>query len=266
MVKLFTMVKDEVDIVRDWVIYHGCLFGWDNIYVIDNYSTDGTYEELLEFKNLIHITRKIDYKKKGKYMQKMIAKYAINTIAFPIDIDEFVVYYNINDKIISVDKELINNYINNLEPCSVYKANYLYPILPNPIGYNRSTIELDYSDYCDMGNLAKSFINTKYFNGIIDHGNHIPCNNYKLTNIVLLHFHNRSIEQIKKKVKNNVIGLGYSLKTDDISKITDNSPGALEKNGLKLKENWMKKLSNLCRNKVVQVKIGLKIRSVLLST
>jgi hypothetical protein len=43
-IKLFTMVKDEIDIIRDWIIYHGCMFGWDSIYVIDNFSTDGTYE------------------------------------------------------------------------------------------------------------------------------------------------------------------------------------------------------------------------------
>ena len=49
MVKIFTMVKDEVDIVNDWIIYHASMFGYDNIYVIDNYSTDGTYELLQKY-------------------------------------------------------------------------------------------------------------------------------------------------------------------------------------------------------------------------
>jgi hypothetical protein len=44
MTKIFTIVKDEVDIVDDWLIYHGCMFGWNNIYIIDNYSSDGTWE------------------------------------------------------------------------------------------------------------------------------------------------------------------------------------------------------------------------------
>ena len=52
MVKLFTIVKDEVVIVKDWIIYHGSLFGWNNIYIIDNYSTDGTYETIMDLKNL----------------------------------------------------------------------------------------------------------------------------------------------------------------------------------------------------------------------
>ena len=42
--KVFTMVKGENDIVEDWVLYHGHLFGFRNIYVIDNLSLDGTYE------------------------------------------------------------------------------------------------------------------------------------------------------------------------------------------------------------------------------
>jgi len=48
LVKVFTMVKDEVDIIDDWVIYHGSMFGFPNIFVIDNFSSDGTYEKLLE--------------------------------------------------------------------------------------------------------------------------------------------------------------------------------------------------------------------------
>ena len=52
-IKLFTMVKDEVDIVEDWLKYHGSIFGYQNLYVIDNFSTDGTYEILLKYHNLL---------------------------------------------------------------------------------------------------------------------------------------------------------------------------------------------------------------------
>ena len=30
IIKLFTMVKDEIDIVEDWLKYHGTLFGYNN--------------------------------------------------------------------------------------------------------------------------------------------------------------------------------------------------------------------------------------------
>ena len=215
MVKLFTIVKDEVDIVKDWIIYHGSMFGWNNIHIIDNYSTDGTYEVIQEFKDLINIYREPDYKQKGEYMTRFIQthSYGNDKLAFPIDIDEFIVYYDkdSNSKEISIDKQLINNYIHNLPACRVYKANYLNPILNNHNESERIVVELDYSNYNDMGSLAKSFIDTRYFNGSIDHGNHLQCNDYHLTKIALVHYHFRNSEQIKKKIYNNVIGLGYDM-------------------------------------------------------
>ena len=226
MVKLYTIVKDEVDIVKDWIVYHGCMFGWNNIYVIDNYSTDGTYEVLQEFKHLINITRENDYKKKGIYMKNLIEKFSCkdDTLAFPLDIDEFIIYHEKGSKNISVDKILINNYINNLPESFVYKAPYLGPVLTKPEGFNRSTIEVDYAGYNDMGSLAKSFIDTRYFNGVIDHGNHICSNNFLTTNIALVHYHNRNLEQMKKKIYNNVTGLGYNPNIDSLKKTINNNP------------------------------------------
>jgi hypothetical protein len=226
MVKIYTMVKDEVDIVRDWVIYHGCLFGWNNVYVIDNYSTDGTYESLLEFKDLINISREADYKRKGDCMTELIKKHSTenDTLAFPIDIDEFVVYCDKNSNEVIFNKELILNYINNLPPCRVYKANYIMTSPNNKNGNSRAPAEIDYGNYSDYGASAKSFINTKYFHGVIDHGNHIHCNDYHLTNLVLVHYHVRNFEQLRKKSLNNIIGLGYQSDLQSLKNTLINCP------------------------------------------
>jgi hypothetical protein len=204
------------------------MFGWNNIYVIDNYSTDGTYEKILEFSNLINIFRENDYKKKGEYMTQFIRKYCNENdrLGFPIDIDEFIVYYdpNNNNKDISINKDLILDYINTLPPCRVYKANYIYPIITNKDGYERATIQSENGFLTDMGHLAKSFIDIRYFNGNIDHGNHLPCHDYHLTKIHLIHYHQRNINQMKKKILNNVIGLGYSNNINDLNNLINNNP------------------------------------------
>lgn len=212
MVKIFTMVKDEVDIIRDWIIYHGSMFGFNNIYIIDNYSNDGTFEVINEFANMINIFRERDYIKKGEYMQNLINIYCKNEIAFPIDIDEFIIYFDNNQ--ISVDKNLINNYINTLGECMIYKANYIISLIDsnNPHGYQRALIESNYGIHVEMGNHAKSFFNTTFYKGPIDHGNHIfhmENSNYHLTKICLVHYHHRNFEQMKKKILNNITGLGY---------------------------------------------------------
>ena len=88
MIKIFTMVKDEVDIVYDWLVYHSTIFGNDNIYVIDNYSTDGTYEILEKNIPSANLFREKDYTKKGLLMTKLINTYAQNMIAYyPLDGD-----------------------------------------------------------------------------------------------------------------------------------------------------------------------------------
>lgn len=225
MVKVFTMVKDEVDIVRDWVIYHGCLFGWSNIYVIDNYSTDGTYEALQEFKDLIHIIQKPDYRQKGIYMTELMRLHSRgdDKIFFPIDIDEFIVYLEPNSNKITFDRDFINQYIQNLPPSKVYKTNYILSLLNNNIGYDRAQAVIDYGVYHDYKNMAKSFFNTQYFNEVIDHGNHYPCNQYHMTNLVLVHYHYRNIEQIKKKTLNNIIGLGFNPDLQNLINIIHNN-------------------------------------------
>lgn len=59
-----TMVKDEDDIIEDWIIYHGEIFGYNNIFIFDNYSTDNTFNICQKYvKNGIHLLREGDYKK-----------------------------------------------------------------------------------------------------------------------------------------------------------------------------------------------------------
>ena len=56
-VKIFTMVKDEEDIIEYWINYHGSIFGYRNLYIIDNMSTDGTYEKIMKYKPFVKFDR-----------------------------------------------------------------------------------------------------------------------------------------------------------------------------------------------------------------
>jgi len=37
-----TMVKDEDDVIEEWIQYYSRLFGYENLFVIDNNSSDKT--------------------------------------------------------------------------------------------------------------------------------------------------------------------------------------------------------------------------------
>ena len=230
MVKILTMVKDEDDIVKEWVLYHGSIFGFENLYIIDNFSTDKTYNILLELKKKynIQIFRFNNYLLKGQYMTYLLNKFCKDhKFCFPIDIDEFIVYYNKNNNKINCDKNIILSYIRNILPNysnGVYKMNYINPVLLNNYGYSNAPIQQIKGKYDDYKNLAKSFFHTKLFSGMIDHGNHYKTENYYKSNLCLVHYHYRNIEQIKKKIYNNIIGLNYSCNLENLKKIIKEKP------------------------------------------
>lgn len=243
---IFTMVKDEEDIIDDWVIYHGSIFGFENLYIIDNYSSDGTYEKLLNFnkKNIpINIIRKQDYSKKGDYMMELISNNTNDDdYCFPIDIDEFIVFYDKDTNELSIDKNKIISYIYDLPNSKVYKTNYILALITKINGYERATSECNYGTYLEYGNMAKSFFKKNLFDKKIDHGNHINTNEYFLTNLCLIHFHSRNLEQMKKKIYNNVSGFGYNLNSlDSLKKNIIDNPNCLGnhhiKNQIQILEN-----------------------------
>lgn len=229
-IKLFTMVKNELDIVTDWIFYHGSLFGYSNIYVIDNYSDDGTYEQLIKFKQLgINLTRKFDYSKKGEYMTRCYNKFCEpDDIGYPIDIDEFIVYYDKMINKISTSKSYILEYLKALPEAEIYKTNYIQatPNQDNPNGYRRAVAECKWGFYDEnYKENAKSFMKKKFYHGTIDHGNHIPCTNYYMTNLCLIHYHVRNMEQIKKKIYSNVTGFFYdATNLSELKELLKNNP------------------------------------------
>ena len=210
MVKICAMVKDEVDIVDDWVNYHGNIFGYNNICVIDNYSSDGTFEKLLKYKGKIMLYRLPNYKDKGNYMTSFMNKFCKNDIFIPLDIDELIVCYNKNTNTISCENGDFHKIINTLPNIGFYKMNYIQSMILDENGYETIS-DVKWGNYDDYGNFAKTFFNTRFFKGQIDHGNHYLSNNYFLSNFCLVHYHCRSINQITKKIYNNVHGLGYDV-------------------------------------------------------
>ena len=166
MIKLFTMVRDEVDIIEDWILYHGTLFGFENLYIVDNVSTDGTYEIIKKYeKNGVHVYSHSNYKEKGNIMKQLIDNNKC-VIAFPLDIDEFIVFYDKEKRTISTDTilpylehliKLNNNQstVMNMKihgvnrNCGLYKCDYINSKVTssNENGYEIGELNVLYRDY-----------------------------------------------------------------------------------------------------------------------
>jgi len=212
-IKILTMVKNEEDIIEYWINYHGTLFGYRNLFIIDNYSDDGTYEKILRYKKIgVHIIRDSDYTKKGDLMTKMIKSNKSYDIAIPLDIDEFISHYDKTNNTLNPSHTKI--YIDqclDIENNSIFKCNYIQSTIStnDSFGYNNALIESKYGKYEDYKDLAKTFFKVKGWSGVLDHGNHYNTTEYLLTDLVLVHYHCRNLQQMKKKVLTNILGLGY---------------------------------------------------------
>lgn len=258
MVKILTMVKDEIDIVKDWVLYHGSIFGYNNLYIIDNYSQDGTYNMLIDLKNKygINVFQYKDYKKKGEYMTAFLKIFSKNEFTFPIDIDEFIVLYDKQSNVVSCDNNDIFKYINSLPKLNAYKMNYIFAKILIDNGYDRAAVDCKFGSYLDYGIKAKTFFHSSLFKGKIDHGNHFQTNNFLLTNLCLVHYHYRNLEQMKKKVFNNVLGFGYNpLNLNNLKNIMKRNPIALGNHHITnqiniLENNYKTQIHSYCENDI----------------
>ena len=211
-IKIFTMIKDEKDILINWIYYYGNIFGFKNLYIIDNYSIDGSWDILKNFqiKYKINLYREKNYKNKGKIITDLSKSIDNYDYILPVDIDEFIVLYNYKENLINIRS--INNYFKSLpKNFSIYKMNYIQTILDKKKLYKNVTVECSKGYYQNCNKHAKSFFNKKKFKGLIDHGNHFVCKNYFLTDLCLVHFNKRNYMQFRNKIINNVINLGLPV-------------------------------------------------------
>lgn len=204
MVKIISIVKDEADVVRDWVVYHAAIVGMSNLMVLDNKSTDGTVDILAALR--VPFLSVDDYKKKGDYMTNFLQRHP-NELVIPMDIDEFFVGYDKATNTISTDNLLQKLLGLPVQP--VYKMPYVQARCTREC--SRATLQCERGELDERGGFDKTFFHTRLFRGVVDHGNHYITENYYRSPFALVHYHHRNMEQIRLKTKNNCVGLGYNL-------------------------------------------------------
>jgi len=229
MVKIITIVKDEADIVRDWVVYHAAIVGPKNILVLDNKSTDGTLDILVAMR--VPFLSVDDYKKKGEYMTDFLRRHP-NELVIPMDIDEFLVGYNRATNTISTEN-LLQKLVS-LPVVPVYKMPYVQARCTREC--SRATLQCERGAFDERGGFDKTFFHTRIFKGVVDHGNHYPTEQYFKAPFALVHYHHRNMEQMKLKVKNNCAGLGHNLENLDELRALAKARGC---NGWHHVQNWV---------------------------
>jgi len=235
-VKIYTMVKNEADILEYWIIYHSNIVNFENLYIVDNDSNDNTSKILEYYKTMgIHTYKYSDYSKKGDYICNLINNTCNgngngngnNCIAIPIDIDEFICLKKDEDYI--VDADIIYEYIKNLKIHGRYSFLYYLASVNICTYYNNPLTDINHFIIVDNNISSYNNLNKKFFTGSmllkLDHGNHkgivknIANTDTYVTNLVLLHFHNRGVFKMIEKCINDIKGLGYIKNIDNLDEI-----------------------------------------------
>jgi len=208
--KVFTMVKNEIDILPYFIKWYSHLFGIENIHIIDNMSDDGTYEYLQNIKiqnksfNLIQTPPDFNFINKHVFLNEQINNYK--------DKCKFVLILDADEFIISQDENIEGQF----SMLNSKKSDNLVVRMPDYlcVDYNDNFIEnnifIDDDNLGIRNNYAKCMFTNTSFKGITDNGNHnFYIKEYLITKLRILHFHNRSIN-ISISKKHNLLKSYYS--------------------------------------------------------
>jgi len=229
LAKIFCMTKNEYDLIEDFILYYGYLFGYENIIIIDNCSTNETVLEVYKkYEPLgIIIYYESDYTNGNqgiiftKYMNqyKMECEYLIG-----LDTDEFL----FSCESTSFHKEDIHNILNNYPPNSTLFKISSYPcsvVDTSNVSYVDFEIEKPVRQIITFSNeiciaenssitwgcipkyfsRSNAFLNTSNGNHFIQlsHGEQIN------SSLGLLHFNSTGKKRYYERAKNVVDGYKY---------------------------------------------------------
>lgn len=223
--KIVLMTKNEKYLIKHWIQYHGEIFGYDSLHIIDD-SDD--IDVLNYYKSIDHLGITL-YRNKDSNLNNLADK--ITSIMhslkdscdflIKLDTDEFIGRYYVNTNDISIDKSDILDSINSLE-INGNKYRVLYSIRSNPTKDLNDPLE--YQIFCNpyFEEGYKSFFYSQTFQ-YCDLGCHngtliSPYNSsiYNKTNLVIIHYHNQKFEQYIDNCKRSVISHGVIFENDSI--------------------------------------------------
>lgn len=197
------MTKNESDILKYRIPYHGKIFGFENIHIIDNGSTDDTKDLCLKYKT-DYTFFDGDFNLKADKLTNLINKHRKNCdIVIPLDSDEFISVKNgdvwiFDDRIV----EYFKDFIDAKNSCKFRLIN----AVETEYDYDNPLIDMHYFYECGYHDMAKIFMPSKICKGT-DGGNHcgvVSSSQGKppdALKIKLFHFAFRGFTHFCRKIK-----------------------------------------------------------------
>ena len=219
LAKVFTLTKNEYDLIEDFIRFYGSIFGFDNIVIIDNGSDVRTVLEVYQkyiVKGVVVHRDTRPMTEMADIMTEYISMYKDQMeFALPIDTDEFMfVVPEMKKEDYIIDKAAILDYLKNIDKSiSVVKYPMFLGSLVDPSHvdiclthkYNRPALGI--SEFHDQG-WDKVIVRANKFVSIGAGNHNVAVSGGKTITgdfIGLLHYHNtgarRELERCIQSIK-----------------------------------------------------------------
>lgn len=210
-VRCITMQKNESKLLEAWIKYYGYLFGFENLYILDNGSSEtDVFDILSKYEKVgvnidLSFNKKEDFDRKGEIISKIVhdwdAKDDKYDFVIPIDCDEFIV---LCDSGVSISREKIDAYLDKLiGKKEAFIMQKLFLNIPEDTSFFTPAI------------VPKSMF-AKNTLGFLDHGFHHPQSSQSdethITKLGYIHLHNKKFSDVLQAAKEK---LEFYINTDD---------------------------------------------------
>ena len=244
LAKIFTVTKNETDLIEDFIVYHGNLFGFQNIVVIDNMSTcpvvKKVYNTYMKRGVVVVQERRYDGTSQGDAFTKHMLKYRkACRFLIGLDTDEFFMVNNVGSRGM---KLAVERYLSTL-PKSASKflvKDYMWSI-PNPesSACNDQMIRrpaVDISTFAIREAVpSKTFFRADKFvstvngchSGQVSKGSTVSTSN----KVVYAHYHDTGARRSIERARLIVSGYGYANTDSSLVDQLDSLVGVTSSNG-----------------------------------
>lgn len=221
--KIFTVTKNEYDLIEDFIKYYGSQFGYENVIIIDNGSTNPevlAVYQLYKERGLTVVTE-LGYQggSQGDHFTKVMRQYKDSCdwlIGF--DTDEFMVIKSADfscDKLAAKLEDLLSSLDQRVDQIGVNTADSYCP--RDLIKTKRPVSELTHFATC-RSYISKLFYRSSDFIAT-SCGNHCGTtennNRQLIPEIFYLHFHNTGYQRQIERAREINIGYDYISRSDD---------------------------------------------------
>lgn len=193
------MHKNEPIYLDTWLKYYGNLFGYNNLYVIDNGSTFPTVFDVLHIYARLGVNiifgynQKEHFLEKGQVVAELVSRLGDYDFLLPIDCDEYIFF--MEDKP-NFQEAIIQSYFESLRGMDgAFIIKRMFLNIPNDIGY-----------FIGPKKVTKGFISRDQFLKI-DTGFHNPrakSGNIFDTKLAYLHFASKTFEESRRAAREKI--------------------------------------------------------------